>query len=200
MLKVVLVEDEPILLKGLQYRMDWLANGCTVVGLAENGADGLKTIEETKPDIVITDIRMPYKDGLTMLQEAKKRYTFEAVILSGFGEFNYAKQAITIGVHDYLLKPVDLSDLELTVKKLVEKLETKQKEDQLNQQVKAYSDLLNVQVEYPSSYVGKTMEYIQQSYCEKITLKDASEVLGLSSVSLNMKLKEKKRDIALANY
>lgn len=191
MLKVVLVEDEPIILKGLQYRIDWLANGCTVVGSAENGEEGLRTIKETKPDIVITDIRMPYKDGLSMLQEAKQTHTFEAIILSGFGEFNYAKQAITIGVHDYLLKPVDLNDLEKTIKKLVEKLVRKRNDNQITQQVKVYSDILNVQVEIHSSYVGQTMEFIQQSYCEKLTLKDASEELGLSTVSLNMKLKEK---------
>ncbi|MFP7285616.1 response regulator [Shouchella clausii] len=191
MLKVAIMEDEPILLKGLLYRVDWLSNDCTVVGAAEDGAEGLNLIKQTKPDIIITDIRMPFKDGLAMLKEAKADHSFEAIILSGFGEFDYAKQAITIGVHDYLLKPVDMHELEATLQKLVQKLQAQKSNDHLTKQTKVYSHLLDLGRGSHSTYVAEIMDFIKKHYHEKVTLKAASNEIGLSTVSLNDKLKEK---------
>ncbi|MEG1304275.1 MAG: response regulator, partial [Oscillospiraceae bacterium] len=78
---------------------------------AENGCDGLQKIRTLRPEIVFTDILMPVMDGLEMLAIAKKEYNFEAVVLSGYGEFAYAQRAITIGVSDYILKPFDESTI-----------------------------------------------------------------------------------------
>ena len=111
MIRVVIVEDELILRKGLVLSIDWEALGCAVVGEGDNGRKGLEILLKEKPDVVITDIKMPVMDGLEMLRLAREQYSFHSIVLTGFSEFDYAKQAITLGVDDYLLKPVDETEL-----------------------------------------------------------------------------------------
>lgn len=188
MIKVVLVEDEPMILKGLLYRMDWLSCGCVVVGTAENGEEGCQIIAETQPDIVITDIRMPFKDGLQMLKETKPIQQYEAIILSGYGEFTYAQQAIGLGVRDYLLKPIDLKELGESLKQLTKDVQEKKH----HEQSKVMNDLLQFTLdsEAESTYAADAVRYIKGYYDQKITLAMLSEEIGLSTVSINTKLKE----------
>lgn len=112
MISVLVAEDEQLIRRGLIRQVNWEACGCTVAGEAANGREALTLIEKLRPGIVITDVRMPLMDGLEMLRESKERYGYEAIILSGYGEFEYARQALALGVADYLLKPVDLRQLE----------------------------------------------------------------------------------------
>ncbi|GAF24181.1 MULTISPECIES: response regulator transcription factor [Shouchella] len=189
MLKVIIVEDEPIILKGLLYRIDWLKTNCIVIGTAESGIEGCQLILEKKPDIVITDIRMPFKDGLEMLQETKDVCQYEAIILSGYGEFQYAQQAIRLGVHNYLLKPVDLKDFEATLHELAMSVQEKRSSSQSN----SHRHVLDLKVEWTegSSYAADAIRYIEKHYDQKISLAMASKVIGLSTVSVNTKLKER---------
>ena len=85
MLKVLLVEDENLIRRGLQYKMDWTEVNCVVVGEAATGQEGLAQIKALHPDIVITDIRMPDMDGLEMLREGRAICPFHAIIISGYG-------------------------------------------------------------------------------------------------------------------
>ena len=87
MYRVLLVEDEEIIRKGIKNSIPWEEFGCSVIGEAGNGEEGVKLIEELRPDIVITDINMPLMDGLTMLSRTKFRYDYAAVILTGYSEF-----------------------------------------------------------------------------------------------------------------
>ena len=84
MYRVLLVEDEEIIRKGIKNSIPWEEFGCSVIGEAGNGEEGVKLIEELRPDIVITDINMPLMDGLTMLSRTKFRYDYAAVILTGY--------------------------------------------------------------------------------------------------------------------
>lgn len=105
--KVLLVDDEPEIRDGLQEVVDFTALGFTVVGEAGNGREALQLAESLQPDLIITDIRMPLMDGLTMAAEVKKLMpTVQFVILSGYDEFEYARQAIEIMALRYLLKPI----------------------------------------------------------------------------------------------
>ena len=97
MYRVLLVEDEDIIRRGLLFAVDWLRSDCVVVGEAVDGADGLQKIAELTPDIVITDVKMPYLDGLGMLEQSRGS-GYEAIILSGYDEFSYAKKAISLDV------------------------------------------------------------------------------------------------------
>lgn len=118
MLTVLVVEDEQLLLRGLVRQLNWAQCGCEVIAQARNGREGLECITAHRPDIVITDIRMPIMDGLKMLQEARPMYDFEAIILSGHSDFAYARAALTLGAADYILKPVDMAALEQALKKI----------------------------------------------------------------------------------
>lgn len=120
MYKVLLVDDEVFVRKGLRNLIDWEALGYSVAGEAENGEEALAAITETDPDLVITDIRMPVLDGLELIrcvkEEGKRNPTF--IIVSGYHDFKYAQQALRYGVHDYVLKPIDEVELENTLQKL----------------------------------------------------------------------------------
>ena len=117
--KVLIVEDEDIIRKGLMFMAKWSQYDCVVVGEAINGNDGLKQIEEKRPDIVIVDINMPEKDGLSMIEESIELYGYDTIIISGYSEFSYAKKAISLGVSDYLLKPINFNELYPILEKII---------------------------------------------------------------------------------
>lgn len=86
MYRVLLVEDEEIIRKGIRYSVPWEECGCSVVGEAENGAVGEEKIAELQPDIVITDITMPVKNGLEMIADTREKFNYIAIILTGYPE------------------------------------------------------------------------------------------------------------------
>lgn len=185
MLKVLLVEDEAVIRRGLRFQMDWTAVGCTVVGEASDGERGLELISSLQPDIVITDIRMQGMDGLEMLAAGKKIHQFDAVIISGYGEFDYAKKAIGLGVEDYLLKPIDLSELAACLNRISLQRVQHKKE-------KAYTAEGHMGLDpgkMNSRYVSAMLRYIQKHYADRISITDVSQELKLSCTYLNAKFK-----------
>ena len=118
MYSVFLVDDEPIVLEGIRTRIDWESSGFTFAGEATDGEIALSMIHELKPDILITDIKMPFMDGLELSAAIKKTQPWiKIIILSGHDEFDYAKKAISIGIEDYLLKPFTSEDVIASLKK-----------------------------------------------------------------------------------
>ena len=111
MYKVILVEDETLLRRGLLMTTPWQQLNMEVVGEAATGTEGLALIERVHPDIVMTDIRMPGMDGLAMIRAAEPEGAGAYIVLTGFGEFQLAREALQLGVCDYLLKPVDDEEL-----------------------------------------------------------------------------------------
>ena len=107
MLKTFLVEDEVVIREMIKKMIPWKQYGFELAGEASDGEMALPLILKSKPDLLITDIKMPFMDGLTLCKLVKKELPdIKIVILSGYDDFNYAKQAISIGVEDYLLKPI----------------------------------------------------------------------------------------------
>ena len=107
MIKVFLVEDEIIIREGIRYNIDWEKEGLEFVGEASDGELAYPLIQKTKPDILITDIKMPFMDGLELSRLVKQEMPeVKIIILSGYDEFEYAREGIDIGITDYLLKPV----------------------------------------------------------------------------------------------
>lgn len=121
MYKVLLVEDEEIIRKGLMYLMDWETEGCVIIGEAGDGAEGAEKIRQMRPDIVITDVRMPFMSGLDMLEQTRS-IPYAAIVISGYDEFEYAQRAISLDVTEYLLKPVDFTALQKALMRVKEKL------------------------------------------------------------------------------
>ena len=110
--KIMLVDDEEEVRKSIINKIDWADAGFEVIGDAENGKDALEKIEQNEPDVVLTDIKMPYMDGLTMAETIRQLYpSVKIVIFSGFDEFEYAKKAIKLNVIEYILKPVNVEEL-----------------------------------------------------------------------------------------
>ena len=112
MYKILLVDDEEEVRTSIIKKIDWENNGFTVIGDAENGRDALEKIEQFEPDVVLTDIRMPYMDGLELAAELRRtRPSVKVVIFSGYDDFEYAKQAIQLNIIEYILKPVNAREL-----------------------------------------------------------------------------------------
>ncbi len=106
MYKVLIVDDEEIICQGIASVIQWENYGFNLIGTAENGAEALQKIRDYQPDIVITDIKMPVIDGLELIKQSKEeKPDIEFIILSGYGEFDFAKQAMQYNVQEYLLKP-----------------------------------------------------------------------------------------------
>ena len=121
MVKVFLVEDEAIIRRGIKKNVEWEKNGFTFVGEAGDGKYAYPQILKTEPDILITDIKMPFMDGLELSHLVKKILpNTKIIILSGYNEFEYAKEAITIGISEYLLKPVTAASLTAVLRKVMD--------------------------------------------------------------------------------
>lgn len=117
-LKVVIVEDNPTTVLSLVKTIDWDVMKCEVAGTAGDGESGGVMIRQLKPDIVLTDIRMPVKSGLDMIADVREDMPdCRFVIITGYDEFQYASQAIKLGVFDYLLKPIDNEEVMRTVRR-----------------------------------------------------------------------------------
>lgn len=132
--KVILVDDEMYFRKGLRNLINWEDCGFKVVGEAANGEDALKMIHDVKPDLIITDIRMPVLDGIGLIKEAIEIEAVQSkfIIISGHSDFKYAQQALRYGVHDFVLKPIDQDEIEQTLKLLSKTLaEQKQLQEQM---------------------------------------------------------------------
>lgn len=123
MFKVLIAEDEPLIRKGLIYCTDWARLDCGIPMEASDGAEAVKIIHESHPDIVLLDVNMPFMDGLDALLQTRDLYYFVPIVVTGYSSFDYAKRAMYSGVQRYLLKPVAPAELEEAIRFAQEKLE-----------------------------------------------------------------------------
>jgi len=129
--KVFFVEDEVITREGIRDNVDWRASGFEFCGEAADGEMALPLLRTAQPDVLITDIKMPFMDGLQLSKVVRERMPWvKIIILSGHDEFEYAQQAINLGVTDYLLKPVTVQKLQNTLQKLTVRLDQERKEQE----------------------------------------------------------------------
>lgn len=132
MIKVFLVEDETIIRQGIRNNIDWGAHGLELVGEAEDGEYAYPMILKSRPDILLTDVKMPFMDGLELSHLVRKELPgTKIIILSGYDEFEYAKEAIKIGISDYLLKPVTPAALIDALKKVAESIREEREHSRL---------------------------------------------------------------------
>lgn len=140
MYRVIIVDDEPVIRRGLRETIEWDGLGLEVAGEAADGIEALKLIREIRPEILITDIRMPDMDGLQLIREVRKLdLNIKITILSGYSDYDYLKAAIRLGVDNYLLKPIDNDELVSNLKNAVSEIE---KEAVTSLQIRQGTDLL----------------------------------------------------------
>jgi two-component system response regulator YesN len=132
MYKVLIVDDERIIREGMSNAIEWEDYGLSVCGAAFNGIEACEIIEKQRPNIVITDIKMPGMNGLELIEKIHTEYPdIIFVVLSGYGEFSYAQEAMRFGVKHYLLKPSDDDEIIATIEEIVSELKEKEKSEEV---------------------------------------------------------------------
>ncbi len=170
MLKVFLVEDEYIVREGIKNNIDWKGHGYDFCGEASDGELAFPMIQKLKPDIVISDIKMPFMDGIELSRLVKKEMPLtEVILLTGFEEFEYAKEAIKIGVAQYLTKPISGEDLIKEVDAIGAKIMDQKKEAMIVSQYERENaeNKLNVNQQFFNALVtnsGAVNELIDKSH------------------------------------
>lgn len=126
---VIVAEDEELLLNNLVQKVEKADPDFQVIGTAQTGDQALALVEKLNPDLLITDIRMPVMDGISLLTRVRSQFPLiRFIITSGFSDFEYAKKAITLKVSDYLLKPVDISELQQALQKIKQEFQIAKKD------------------------------------------------------------------------
>ena len=129
MIKVMIADDEYLIREGMKNTVDWGKHGMEVVATAESGEEGLTLAREYQPDLVITDICMPFGDGLEMAKcILEERPDTTIIVLTCYEEFDYAKTALKLGAFDYILKPMDLDDFDTVLTRVQERYRARRKE------------------------------------------------------------------------
>ncbi|MGY0394335.1 response regulator [Fusobacterium sp.] len=196
MIKVLIVEDEEIIRKGLIGTIDWESKGCTIIGEAINGLDGMEKIIQNFPDLVITDIKMPKMSGLEMVKECYLRgIRFETILLTSYGEFEYAKEGINLGVIDYILKPLDEELLYSALDKVKQRVEEQKNLKKITGNEEEKNSFFDIdshieKARAQNKYVYKALKNIKENYSKKMNIVDVSEELEVSSGYLSRKFKE----------
>lgn len=178
MLKIFLAEDEVIVRETIKRMIPWENLGFELVGEAADGEMALPLLLRQKPDLLITDIKMPFMDGLTLAKVAKKEIPgLKVVILSGYDDFNYAKQAINIGVEDYLLKPI-------TKNALIERLtEIRSRYEHEKTQKEYYEKFHREMQAYEKNSSRDFFEALVRGSMDMMEIYRRSEKLGLDIVA-----------------
>ena len=198
MLKVLVVEDEEMIRKGIVLAVDWAAPDCVVVGEAANGVQALEAVERYDPSLIITDLKMPVMDGLEMLRQLRERGNNAfVIILTAYDSFAYAQTALRLGAVDFLLKPFHDGELEQAVTRLKQRMD---RAGQGGEKGPAPLPLPELKKGDKSKYVLEAMAYIGEHYHEpNIGVAAIAQHLGISEGHLSHTFK-KETDYTLLNY
>lgn len=191
MLKVLIVDDEAVVRRGIVLGIDWAARGCVLAGEASNGEEGLAAVERYSPSLIITDVRMPRMDGIEMLAKLRERGNRARVILlTAHSDFTYAQRALKLGADDYLLKPFRNEELIAAIDKV------RRKERELATPAAA----LPLAKGDKSKYVLQALRYISAHYAdEDISITAIAQHLQVSEGHLSHVFK-KETGYTVINY
>lgn len=192
MYKVAIIDDEPLIVEGLSKTMAWEKWNCQVAGTANDGKEGMELIREKRPDVVITDINMPKMDGLRMIAGLKSEFPdMQLIILTGYREFEYARQAIELGVSRFLLKPSKMNELEEAVDAVTKRLDQMQivlspepMEPERGENPAEQTET-EENSEANSFIVNNALEYIRSNSKEKLRLSDVADQVYVSQWHLS---------------
>lgn len=186
MYKVMIVDDEPIIVEGLTRSIPWEKWNCQVVATAHDGVEGKKEIEEKRPDIVFMDICMPEMDGLKMIAALDSQFPdLEVSVLTGYRDFEYAQEAIRLGVTRFLLKPSNMTELEEAIETMCNNLKKKGITGESAQDAHEDKEEKTRESASGSFIVRNALQYIEENYAQKLTLSEVAEKTYVSQWHLS---------------
>ncbi|MCX7711668.1 MAG: response regulator [Clostridia bacterium] len=206
MMKVLIIDDEEMIREGLRKAIDWDSLGCEIVGEAEDGDEGIELVESLKPEIVITDIRMPGLSGLEMIAKIKElKHDCKTVIITGFRDFDYAQEAIRLGAFRLLVKPTKSEDIINVIQEAVSDIKRKRESEKelytMKKRVKEFYGLKDASEEdgivasgenrsSSTFLVSKALNYMRENYSKNLDLKTVADTLYVSTWHLSKILKK----------
>lgn len=177
MYRVVLIDDENIIVEGLRRVIKWADYHCVVVGTASDAREGARLIREQRPHIVFTDIRMPGETGLTMLAGLRSEFpNMQVTVLTGYRDFTYAQDAIRLGVARYLLKPSKMDELREAVGTMTAALGRLLPEEPESEEENLHAS---------SFVVNQALAFMEQNYQQKLTLQEVADCCYVSQWHLS---------------
>lgn len=187
MYKILVVDDEVFVRKGIVSETDWASLNCEVVAEAENGLEALDAVKKYSPDLIISDIRMPKMDGLDFLRTLREEENdVPLIFLTAYSEFEYAKQALRYFACDYLLKPFEDGELEEAVKRVLE--------DNLGKKAPK-QEIASQDVSDKSPYIKEAVAYIESHYSDPdISIGMIAKDLDISEGHLSHLFKKEMED------
>lgn len=176
MYRVVLIDDENIIVEGLRRVVKWADFGCQVVGTAYDAESGTAMIHSLQPHILFTDIRMPGQDGLTMLAGLRSEFPdMQVAVLTGYRDFAYAQEAIRLGVTRFLLKPSKMDEINEALQTMVQRLDKLPPASETEEQAQSAGSFI----------VNQAMAFMEIHYCEKLTLQAVADQCYVSQWHLS---------------
>ena len=190
--KVVIIDDEPVIVTVLRQSVNWGKYGCVVAGTANDAQSGAAAVRAHKPDILFTDIRMPKEDGLTMLAGLKSEFPdMQVTILTGYREFEYARRAIDLSAVRFLVKPAKPAEIEEAIEAMTKNLQAKPKRQaakakDIEPAVALNADIMSEEGQDSSNFVvNAAIRHIKQSCTEKLTLSEVADRIYVSQWHLS---------------
>lgn len=192
MYRVLIVEDEYIIRKGLVYGFPYEKYDCMVVGEAANGEEGARLIRELQPDIVVTDITMPLRDAFWMLEETID-FAYSTLIVSGYDEFANAQKAFRFGVTEFIVKPIDMA---LYAEALERAIRQREMQKSFEKQIQQQDQLEHIQLLEEQAFlqedkvVAEMIRYVERHFGERFVFQDVADVIGYSPTALHARFKK----------
>lgn len=177
MYRVILIDDESIIVEGLRRVVPWSDFGCEVVATAHDAAEGAELIRQHNPHILFTDIRMPGQDGLSMLAGMRSEFpNMQVAVLTGYRDFSYAQEAIRLGVSRFLLKPSKMDEIKEALQAMTEKLAALPQQEETSDEPSQNAG---------SFIVNRAISYMTENYREKLTLQEVADCCYVSQWHLS---------------
>lgn len=192
MKRVMIVDDEMPVRKLLQATIDWESLGLEVVGEAASGIEAINIIDDVNPDIVFVDICMPFMNGIEFTKVATARYPdLFVIVLTGFDDFEYARQCVSLPVVEYMLKPIVRSEVEKVLKRVVDELNKRTSDEKCSEQEESALNSFEIQ---------NIVNYLKSNYKDStINLASVAQQFGFNSCYLSRKFK-KEMGVSFVEY
>ncbi|PQP81488.1 hypothetical protein C0Q44_17350 [Paenibacillus sp. PCH8] len=199
MYKVIVADDEPFMLEGWRTMIDWQACGYELCGTATDGEEALALFHSVGPDLVITDIQMPVMDGLLLIQTLREKlaYTSKIVIVTGYSDFTYAKQAIRYQVDEYVLKPLVTEEIHQLLMEMIEPLDKRRDEQKQYDDVMLMDDIQADLLHAQSETEEYDLERMLNLSKDILTLIEAGDADSIDPAVSNLLQMVEKEEVSL---